>query len=67
MNIKDVEQLKLNIKALAETRGKTELEIINDLLEGAAILGHEENVEVLLEIRRPFLRPVLDEIYNRPV
>lgn len=66
-NQQQITQLTENIKTIAERENKTELEIVNELLSGAAKSGHEEAIEVLLDIRRPMIQPILDEIHNRPV
>ena len=63
----NIDQLKQNIKTLAAKENKTELQIVNELLSGAAKMGHEENVEILLGIRQPMIQSAIDEILNREV
>ena len=60
-----VDQLKKNIAELAQQENKTELEIVNELLAGAAKCNHEAVIEILLDIRQPMIQAQLDAIHAR--
>jgi peptide subunit release factor 1 (eRF1) len=62
-----IEQLSNNVKQMAADEGVTEVEIINQLLAGAAKMGHEEAITALLELRQPLIQPNIDAVLNRIV
>jgi hypothetical protein len=61
----DITQLKSNITHFAQAEGKSELDIVNELLTGAAAMDHQENVEILMAIKIEMIQAELEEIYSR--
>lgn len=60
-----ITQLKNNITRLAQAEGKSETDIINELLAGAAVVGHEENVEILIAIKMEMVEAQVKEVLAR--
>ena len=60
-----INSLEQNIRTLAAKEGKSVLDIINELLSGAAKMGHEDAIDALLEIRQPLIQPQIDAILSR--
>ena len=57
--------LRENIQNLAAKEGKSALDIINELLSGAAKMGHEDAIDALLQIRQPLIQPAIDAVLSR--
>ena len=57
--------LKENIQNLATKEGKSQVDLINELLAGAAASAHWDTVNLLLEIRWPLIQPQINAILSR--
>ena len=57
--------LKENIQNLATKEGKSQVDLINELLAGAAANAHWDTVNLLLEIRWPLIQPQINAILSR--
>jgi hypothetical protein len=65
MNDHQLNELKANIETMAVDENKTPLDIINELLTGAAKMGHEAAIDALLTIRQPLIQDKIDAVLSR--